>query len=568
MKWMMTLVCALLLGPAAASAATTRVPVEGFEKKQPLPKVWVVGVPNESASVKVSTDDPAEGKRCLVLNYQFTGKGQYLGVSLPVKIQAPIHALHLQLRGDHSGVGYGVYVIDASGETHKFRDAARMKVDFSGWKKIQVDLDGSHESWDGDKNGKIDYPITQLTFEISTAGKPVKSQLAFDALAVDSEGTVGETLGSTISVLSPDYCAEVLGDTRIGVSAPGFTQLTARSWKQGGRFGAPAPIATVKLDDKGSGSFVFPADQFPHGPVTVTISGDNGRVKDNCYLQLYNKGGVAWNTGLPKAPPAAKGLQLIFADDFDGPLSIGDKAGLRYYDHKPPHGTTDFSTLPFVSNDKPNSPFSQVDSYLRIRASVKANSAGLISSLHNDGSGVKVSLPAYFECRFIGPNAPGSWPAFWIMTDYLSNGQAQDPKTPCDELDIIEAYGGEGPKEPNSFDKYMISPHCWNQGDQGHEIQEQAVKQLTRPTEMHKAGIPSTWYEAFHTYGCLVTDTDTVYYCDNIEVGRHKTLPLCKERPLFFMINLATGGGWPVDLSRYNGDIDMYVDYVRVYGKP
>jgi hypothetical protein len=33
------------------------------------------------------------------------------------------------------------------------------------------------------------------------------------------------------------------------------------------------------------------------------------------------------------------------------------------------------------------------------------------------------------------------------------------------------------------------------------------------------------------------------------------------------MINLATGGGWPVDLSRYDGTIDMYVDYVRVYGK-
>jgi hypothetical protein len=31
------------------------------------------------------------------------------------------------------------------------------------------------------------------------------------------------------------------------------------------------------------------------------------------------------------------------------------------------------------------------------------------------------------------------------------------------------------------------------------------------------------------------------------------------------MIDLATGGGWPVDLCRYNGLADMYVDYVRVY---
>jgi len=67
----------------------------------------------------------------------------------------------------------------------------------------------------------------------------------------------------------------------------------------------------------------------------------------------------------------------------------------------------------------------------------------------------------------------------------------------------------------------------------------------------------------------LATARDTcataIYYCDNIEVGRHPTLPLSKKQPFFFLINLATGGGWPVDLSRYNGVADMYVDYVRVY---
>jgi hypothetical protein len=42
----------------------------------------------------------------------------------------------------------------------------------------------------------------------------------------------------------------------------------------------------------------------------------------------------------------------------------------------------------------------------------------LISSLKGDRSGVKVSAPCYFECRFLGRNAPGTWPAFWLMTDY------------------------------------------------------------------------------------------------------------------------------------------------------
>ena len=67
-----------------------------------------------------------------------------------------------------------------------------------------------------------------------------------------------------------------------------------------------------------------------------------------------------------------------------------------------------------------------------------------------------------------------------------------------------------------------------------------------------------------NVYACKVTESDTIYYCDNIEVGRHETLPVSKQKPIFFFINLATGGGWPVDLSRY-GLADMYVDYVRVY---
>lgn len=176
-----------------------------------------------------------------------------------------------------------------------------------------------------------------------------------------------------------------------------------------------------------------------------------------------------------------------------------------------------------------------------------------------------MTLPCYFECRFLGPNAIGTWPAFWLMTDYMSDYKLKGDKTPVDELDIIEAYGGEGPHEPNADDTYMITPHCWNQGDMGKAIETKAFEQMHNPCHMRKFGIPSTWFETFHTYGCKITATDTIYYCDNIEVGRHATFAVCKERPLFFMINLATGGGWPVDLSRYDGLADMYVDYVRVY---
>jgi len=80
-------------------------------------------------------------------------------------------------------------------------------------------------------------------------------------------------------------------------------------------------------------------------------------------------------------------------------------------------------------------------------------------------------------------------------------------------------------------------------------------------------GGKSTWSTTFHTYGVLVTPTDTVYYLDDIEVLRHPTGELSKSAPFFFLINYAIGGlsGWHVDLARYGDQSDMWVDYVRVY---
>ena len=554
---------AVVLGDEPAAPTLTPVTLQDFEKANSLPKLFVVNIPNENASVALSTEHPFDGKQCVKLHYHFTGDGQYLGLAVPVRARGPLHKLHFQLFGDSSGSGYGVYLNDATGQTHKYRDAGKMKIDFQGWKELTVDLDGGHEHWGGANNGKIVYPIKEITFEISNPGHAIESDLYLDAVAVDSELSAEETLSSgLISVVTPAYCSDIKGSTTVQVCAVGYKTLTVKCWKQGPGFGANSTVATVDLDAKGNGSFVLPADDYPHGPLTVTISGGNATMKDNCYLQLYNKGGVSWNEGMPKeAPAAAEGMALVFADDFTAMPTMGDDAKSTYFDHKPPHGSQDFSSIPFTSLKSPNNPFTQVDSYLRIRADAKKNSAGLISSAKSDGTGVLVSVPCYFECRFIGPNAVGSWPAFWLLTDNLSKPDIKG----CDELDIIEAYGGEGPGSPGSFDAYQITPHRWSQGKEGDAMANQAYKDLRNPCRMYKFGVTSTWYEAFHTYGCKVTATDTIYYLDNIEVGRHATFPVCQQRPLFFLINLATGGGWPVDLSRYDGKADMYVDFVRVY---
>jgi beta-glucanase (GH16 family) len=576
-----TMGAALARQPVAAGtkgdpSKLTAVRVQDFEKTASAPSVWVVNIPNENASVRLSADQPHEGKQCLKLHYRFLAAGQfqYLGIPNTLKIKVPVHKLRFWLRGDNSKCGYGVQVSDASGETHQYSKNSVQGglIDFTGWRQIVVDLDAPHETWGGDKNGHLDYPLGGIAF---TVGQPTdhgrllaaQGDLSFDSLSVDSEKGADETLDYHVAVLSPGYGSDVRGDTRITLAAPGFKNLKVKCWKAGGKSGVDSTIATVDLDATGHGSFVFPADLYPHGPITVRISGSIGRTNDNCYLQLYNTGGALWKEGIPTGPPpAAKGMKLIFADDFTGPVSISSTdPTARYYDHKPPNGHQDFSAHVFTSRGKPGDPFTQVDSYLRIRASDKTKSSGLISSMRNDASGGKVSAPCYFECRFLGPSAIGTWPGFWLMTDYMTGYDRLKDKTPCDELDIIEAYGGEGPGSPNADDTYMITPHCWNQGDAGKAIETKAFEAMKNPVRMRKFGIPSTWFETFHTYGCKVTETDTIYYCDDTEVGRHATLPLSKRQPLFFMVNLATGGGWPIDLSRYDGLADMYVDYVRVY---
>jgi beta-glucanase (GH16 family) len=373
-----------------------------------------------------------------------------------------------------------------------------------------------------------------------------------------------------ISVTSPAYCSDVQGDTEIDITAPGLRVVTVKSWQAGDNFGSNADVGTINLDDSGKGSIKFPADDFPHGPITVVLSGKKDDNTDNCYLQLYNKGGKSWNEGIPQQdPPGADGMKLVYSDDFDRAPSISSTdSKAKYYDHKPPNGSQDFSSIPFTSYDSPNNPFSHVDTYLRIRADATKNSSGLISSENNDGTGFKVAAPCYFECRFIAPNARGTWPAFWLLSDYMPDFKAgkDQSKEAVDELDIIEAYGGEGQGSPNSKDLYQVTPHAWNQGKDLGDLSWKYHNDMNNPMSMKRVGIPSTWYEAFHTYGCRITPEVTTYYCDNIEIGHHPTLPVSKTAPFYFLINLATGGGWPVDISRY-GKVDMYVDWVRVYAQ-
>ena len=392
----------------------------------------------------------------------------------------------------------------------------------------------------------------------------------------DGTSTKGIDFVQAIRVLAPAHCSNVKGDVTVVFEAPGMTHAVARCWRaaqagDGDAWGRDVVLTDQTLAAGARGEFVFPADKFPHGPTTIRLQAqDKAGRQDIFELQLYNLGGVSWQEGLPKTdPPAAKGLKLVFADDFAGPLSVSpDGRGACYAAHKT--GGGDFSGWPFADPEGDNLPFATQDTYLRIHASKPFGAqgrTGILSSIRSDGSGVAVPVPAYFECRLMCHSGPGSWGAFWTLTKSTIGLSDTDPDFArvkaqgCDELDVIECYGGYGRGHPNAGGTYGVTSHYWGRNE----------KAPYTTVDTQKLGGKSTWSWTFHNYGLYIGEQDTVYYFDDIEVLRHPTSATTKAQLTWFLINYAIGGisGWPIDLERYGNSSDMWVDWVRVYcGRP
>lgn len=386
----------------------------------------------------------------------------------------------------------------------------------------------------------------------------------------------GQQWVQAIRVEKPAYRAAIKGTTSIVFTAPGMDRAEARCWRSPdqahpGPWGYDAVVLPARAIEQAPVAFDFPADEFPHGPLTIRIATRNQAGKqDLCELQLYNQGGVKWKQGIPaEAPPAAAGLKLIFADDFERLPSISRLGlGTTYMGHKPPDGSQDFSGWRFSHRDDhpgAHDPYEQSGTWLRIKARAEGADkrnwgTGIFAPVDVDLNGVTAAPPFYMECRMTAQSAPGAWPAFWTLT-------VPNPAIPgCDELDVIEGYGGVGPGNPNDDVGYHCVTHFWGQDEYTKQVKESGVRTHTRPPMMTLGG-RSYWSTTFHTYGIYVDAKDTVYYFDDIEVLRHPSGPVSAVTPAFFMVNYAIGGisGWKIDMARYGNASDMWVDYVRVY---
>ena len=243
------------------------------------------------------------------------------------------------------------------------------------------------------------------------------------------------------------------------------------------------------------------------------------------------------------ARPAAASCEFhpVLIEDFNDLSIASNRIGpARWTAHTPWNG--DFGDARFA-DPGPKSPFKVNDGVLSITASKDASgrwTSGLIAAADASGAGSGTRY-GYFEARMKLPPGPGTWPAFWLAA--LKPATVTDRKV---EIDAIEYYG-------QFTAVYQTAVHVWYK-DPG----------KTRGTA-EKVSIPDgILVQDFHTFGIDVSPQAIVFYLDGKPVWKQPT-PEELDGPLFPLVNLALGSGWPIDNTP--NPSTLLVDYVHVYGR-
>jgi beta-glucanase (GH16 family) len=230
-----------------------------------------------------------------------------------------------------------------------------------------------------------------------------------------------------------------------------------------------------------------------------------------------------------------------FMEDFDT-LSVASRtlSAARWTAHTPWNG--DFGDAAF-SDPTPEGPFTVKDGALLITARKNAQGrwhSGLIAAADSTGRGSGVRY-GYFEASMRMPPGPGTWPAFWLA----SLKPTADP-SPGVEIDVIEYYG-------HSDGAYSSALHVWYKGED---------KGRSRHL-MHKTSVaPGSLVDQFHTYGLRVAPDVITYYFDRNPIWEEPT-PSELQTPLYPLVNLALGSGFPIDKTP--DPSVLAVHYVHVY---
>ncbi len=542
------------------------------------PKGWTYIDGREFPGAKGSlTLDAAEahgGKRSYKLQADFAGGGAYVGVwrDLASLQGRDVNALRLWVKAVNV-TSLGVRINDDTDQCHQTKGVKLAAT--ADWQQVVLkisDLVGG-EHWGGANDGKWHGPIKAFGLNIgkdSFAAGASQGSINID----DVEAVPGPVLDGhptlLAGVLDPPSCR------------PGFASRLTYRWDA-------APMGrdfTVFVHFVGpDGKIVMQNDHLPPTPTSIW----SGRVEyangilvpvdapDGDYrimVGLYDRRAAdrGWDhqrlkTGagvtaaaakgdepateyqigvlkvdskapLPKLPAPTlnlDGYTMTFDDEFDDLSVSASGPGTRWFTAT----KENFGDARFVEQ-KDGFPFSAEKGILRIEAAKKDGGwqSGIIASADPKGGGFSQKF-GYFEMRAKFPKSKGMWPAFWL----LGQPSLTDKKRPNPEIDVVEHYG----VLPNAVQSTL---HVWFP-DGRHTAKGDfiAAPGLT---------------DDFHTYGVLVDEANVVWYFDGVEVQRQKT-PEEAKVPLYMIVNLAMGGGWPIDQAV--SPSYMYVDYVRAYAK-
>lgn len=251
---------------------------------------------------------------------------------------------------------------------------------------------------------------------------------------------------------------------------------------------------------------------------------------------------VAATLTLVGRPAWAKPLDLSnfvlsFEDDFKYLDVSAHGPGTQWIAHTPWNG--DFGDAVF-DDPGPLGPFAASRDGLTITARKDPDGkwhSGLLCSVDTDGPGQQgfAQRYGYFEIRTKLPDGPGVWPAFWLIGTQKEKSSA--------EIDIFEYYGAF----PDSFHSVE---HIWENGkDRLH------LDHITTVA-------PHVLSSQFNTFGLLIDPERTRFYLNREEIWNMPTPPEYRQ-PMYVLVNLALGSGWPID--KLISPAVMAVDYIRVY---
>jgi len=567
--WLVLFAQLFQVQPTAAGQDST-VFLDGFEAE---PRGWeYVGgweFPGAVGSLGWDTATAYDGKGSLRRDADFSGGGAYVGLwkELPDIMDRHLEAIRLWIKSQ-GVVHVGVRILDETGQCHQTKRIPLAKTD--KWQQVVLrvsDLVGQ-ESWGGANDRKWHGPAKAFGLNIGV-----------DSLADGSKGVLWLDDATCTVMKGPVGTPTVLPCTLSQASCrPGFgTYLTYR-WNAVPMGRDFSVFVHFRAAD---GSMAFQNDHVPpiatafwSGRVeyekTIVIPTTVSEGLYNIMLGIYDSkhGGArqplkagdgvtaaendpkAYKIGvlevdaeapIPTLPPASldlQGYRVTFDEDFRGPLSVSAWGpGTRWIAHTPYAG--DFGDARFPDPEE-GFPFTVDSGILRIEAKKDGGKwrAGLLSSMDSKGNGFAQKY-GYFEMRAKLPKGSGTWPAFWL----LGAPSLTDKSVSRIEIDVLERYG----VNPNALCTNM---HLWHP-DGGHSADG-------------KPFIVTGMTDDFHKYGVMVDPNFITFYYDGVEL-RRVTTPEEGKVPLYILVNLALGGGWPIDETP--NPSYMYVDYVRAYSK-